>query len=150
MRFRKGRDPLQHEVWERNKAVMLDFLYEHINEEFNVRYLSRVLHLSHPTVRRHLLFLERARIVMNDYTKRPAKFSLRPFWPMSEALVEKTKQTLRYALPSSPPDSIRLTLSENKLTKTEVTVLRRGTEYSRQYTLTVKEALRISEASRQQ
>lgn len=149
MRFGKGRDPLQQEVWKRNKTAMLEVLHEYPNEEFKVDSLSKILHLTPPTVRRHLLFLERASIVMSN-GERPARYCLRPFWPMSEGLIEKAKQTLRYALPSNPPDSIKLTLSENELAKTDVTVMRRGKEYSRQYTLSVKAAFRVSEASRQQ
>lgn len=69
-RFRKGKDPLQAEVWERNKVAMLKILREHELEDCTVDTLSKTLHLTPPAVRRHLADLVKADRVVGDYRER--------------------------------------------------------------------------------
>jgi len=143
LRVSKGRDRRQKDVWKRNTAGVLEFLRAHPNERFEVERLSQKLGLSSPTVSRHLCSLEAAEIVVCD-GGRPAKYWLRTLWPMHKQFVEKLQETLAYA----SPDMLTLKLSENKNSKTQVTIGWNGKEYSRRYELIVNSEVRIDAAAK--
>jgi DNA-binding transcriptional ArsR family regulator len=143
IRHRKGQDSHQKEVWERYKARMLQVFREDPNGQFGVRVLSHRIGLSPPSIRRHLSVLERAKIVLCDHWERPAMYVLRPFWPMPDELVEKTKDTLKYA--DAPPDAITFPLSTGKHATIVVTLLWTRKECLRHYKLILKQEVRLED-----
>ena len=138
VRLRKGRDAYQQGTWTRNKEAIKEFFRSHPGEEFTLDELSTTLKLSRTAIRSHLCFFLATGMVERDERERPAKYGLRPFWPMPLALVGKIQETLTYASESwvSLPDTVTFPLDE----KREVTISRRGKEYARFYSLTLREA----------
>ena len=147
MRINKGRDSHQKGAWRENTGKMLEFLRARPNEQFRVCDLSEKVGLSNPTVRKHLCSLESNGDVISD-GGRPAKYRLRPLYPMHKPFVEKVQETLAYASPDTPPDKLTLELSKKEHYQTQVTVVRNGKEYSRRYKLIVNSGLSIAAAAK--
>jgi hypothetical protein len=60
---------------------------------------------------------------------------------MSKQLAEKVQETLASASPDTPPVSLTMQLSDKKYSKTEVTFVPNGNNYSRRFKLTVTSAI---------
>ena len=140
MRINKGRDKRQKGVWVEHTGKLLEFLRAHSNEQFDVYELIEKVGLSRPTLSKHLCSLESKGDVICD-GGRPAKYRLRPFYPMSKQLAEKVQETLASASPDTPPVSLTMQLSDKKYSKTEVTFVPNGNNYSRRFKLTETSAI---------
>ena len=136
MRINKGRDRRQKGVWAEHTGKLLEFLRAHANEPFDVYELIEKVGLSRPTLRKHLCSLESKGDVICD-GGRPAKYKLRPLYPMSKQFVEKVQETLASASPNTPPISLTMQLSDKKYSKTEVTFVPNGNNCSRLFKLSV-------------
>lgn len=147
MRINKRLDSRQKYVWGENTRKLLEFLCAHSNEEFRVDELSQKVSLSRPTIKKHLCSLESNRDVICD-GGRPARYRLRPLYPMDKQFAEAVQRTLAYASRETPPDTLAFPLSETEDSKIRVTIMPKGKEISRQYKLDLKSALSVADAAK--